>query len=308
MAPGTDTAMGRPRVGVSSCLLGDRVRYDAGHKRLDVVAGVIGDHVEWVRVCPELEVGMGVPREPVRLLRGPGGPRMTGVESGRDWTSEMRAWASRRLASLGTLDGFVLKARSPSCGPRDVPVAGSPAPGGGLWARHLASALPGLALADEDHLQDPEARHHFLERVFGARRWHAFLSAERRDGDLARFHDHHHLQIQARGPERAADLRALAASAGSRASLDDLAGYGEVFTSALADRCLPDSAADALRPLAPHSRPQLLEAVSAYEAGDVGLDRVILLVVGARGDAGSLPSVLHPYPLDLLDRLAGAGG
>ncbi|HVE92929.1 MAG TPA: hypothetical protein VNE62_11630, partial [Actinomycetota bacterium] len=100
----------------------------------------------------------------------------------------------------------------------------------------------------------------------------------------------------------------LAASAGSRASLDDLAGYGEAFTAALADRCLPDRAAEVLRPLASDSRPQLLEVITAYEAGELGLDRVISLVVGARGDAGSLPSVLHPYPLALVDRLAGAGG
>lgn len=132
--------MTRPRVGISACLIGEPVRYDGGHKRAASLLRALGRHVEWVSVCPELEVGMGVPREPVRLVRG----RMVGIESGRDWTRKMKAFAHRRIRTLD-LDGFVLKARSPSCDPTF-----------GLFAR----ALRGLPVMHEG--MDP-AR--FLTRV-----------------------------------------------------------------------------------------------------------------------------------------------
>jgi uncharacterized protein YbbK (DUF523 family) len=139
--------MTRPRIGISGCLIGQRVRYDGGHKRADSVLKALGKHVTWVSVCPELEVGMGVPREPVKLVRG----RMVGVESGRDWTRRMEQFARRRIRALD-LDGYVLKARSPSCDPRF-----------GLFAR----ALPDLPVMHEG--MDP-ARFLTRVRAYRARR------------------------------------------------------------------------------------------------------------------------------------------
>jgi uncharacterized protein YbbK (DUF523 family) len=159
----------RPRVGVSRCLLGDEVRYDGGHKREPLLIDALRDVVEWVPVCPEVEVGMGVPREPVHLVRESRGVHLRGVESGRDWTEPMKTWARQRIAELETLDlaGFVLKARSPSCGVRDVPLhgAGPPERGRGLFARILAELVPSLPVADEEDLRDPAARAWFIDRV-----------------------------------------------------------------------------------------------------------------------------------------------
>src|ERR1041385_3807221 len=102
------------RLGISTCLLGDRVRYDGGHKRDEFIVDVLGKQGEWVPVCPELEVGMGVPREPVRLVGDPAAPRMVGVKSGDDWTARMREWCERRAQELAALrlSGYVFKARS----------------------------------------------------------------------------------------------------------------------------------------------------------------------------------------------------
>src|SRR5882672_4688907 len=118
----------KPRVGISRCLLGDQVRYDATHRRsASVIALAL--HVEWISVCPEVEVGMGVPREPIQLVARADGirssserVRLSGVHSGDDWTDRMDVWARRRVAELVALGivGFVLKARSPSCGPGSV--------------------------------------------------------------------------------------------------------------------------------------------------------------------------------------------
>ena len=146
----------KPRVGVSRCLLGDQVRYDGGHKRASVLLDRLGPHVEWVPVCPEMEVGMGTPREPVHLVSRPDGVRMLGVTSEHDWTDRMQAWASDRLRALTALQlsGYVLKARSPSCGLD-----------GGLFAGALVATMPGLPVADEAQLGTAPAADAFLAQV-----------------------------------------------------------------------------------------------------------------------------------------------
>lgn len=163
----------RPRVGISRCLLGELVRYDGGHKHEPSLIQALGADVEWVPVCPELEVGMGVPREPIQLVNAGDGlrVRLAGVDTGADWTDRMRVWASERLATLEALGlaGFVLKSRSPSCGPQGVPVSnGEPSPG--MFAQALVAAMPDLPVEDEERLRDPEARASFLARVSGYRR------------------------------------------------------------------------------------------------------------------------------------------
>jgi len=163
----------RPRVGISRCLLGDQVRYDGGHKYEPSLIERLAAHVEWVPVCPELEVGMGVPREPIQLRTAGDGSRvrLVGVESGADWTDRMQAWASEKIAALEALglSGFVLKSRSPSCGPQAVPVAnGESSPG--MFAQALMAAMPGLPVEDEERLRDSEARASFMARVTGYRR------------------------------------------------------------------------------------------------------------------------------------------
>jgi len=167
----------KPRVGISRCLLGDEVRYDATH-RYNTAVTVLGPHVEWIPVCPEVEMGMGVPREPIHLVARADGVRsggervrLAGVHSGEDWTERMDQWARQRVAELTSLriSGFVLKARSPSCGPDRVLVLqsddGPTATGRGLFAEALAAAMPGLPMEDEDGLADPATRARFLQRV-----------------------------------------------------------------------------------------------------------------------------------------------
>jgi uncharacterized protein YbbK (DUF523 family) len=155
-----------PRVGISRCLLGDEVRYDGGHKLEPTLIDQLGDVVEWVPVCPEVEVGMGVPREPIQLILRSGTLRLAGVESGIDWTDRMQSWAARRIDELHRLQlsGFVLKARSPSCGLRDVLVRGAES-SRGMFAAALTEAMPTLPVADEDQLRDAVVRSDFLDRV-----------------------------------------------------------------------------------------------------------------------------------------------
>ena len=163
--------MKRPRIGISSCLLGDEVRFDGGHKRAASLIAALDPVVDWVRVCPEVELGLGVPREPVQLVKMARGTRMIAVQTRIDHTDAMREYAARRVTQLASanLSGYVLKARSPSCGLHDVRVyddAGSiAATGTGLFAAALRAALPELPVDDELRLEDPGAREAFLSRV-----------------------------------------------------------------------------------------------------------------------------------------------
>ena len=164
--------VGRPRLrlGVSSCLLGERVRYDGGHKRDRFVCGALGRAVEWVPVCPELEAGLGVPRPPMRLVREGDTVRLVEIASGRDHTRALVRTAAARLRALRALglSGYVLKRNSPSCGPRVKAVDASGArrrAGAGVFARALREAFPGLPIVDESQLRDAAARKRFLARA-----------------------------------------------------------------------------------------------------------------------------------------------
>lgn len=154
----------KPRVGVSACLLGEAVRHDGGHKRSSAVVELVGPEVEWVAVCPEVEVGMPVPREPVVLTSA---GRMVGATSGADHTEAMLRFAEARIAALGPLDGYVLKSRSPSCGLEGVP---GPPGGSGLYAGALRRLRPDLPLAEETGLEDDARRRAFLAAVRAHRR------------------------------------------------------------------------------------------------------------------------------------------
>lgn len=164
--------MKKVRIGISSCLLGDEVRFDGGHKRDAPLLAALDPYVEWVRVCPEVEMGMGVPREPVRLVGSADGIRMIAVHTRVDHTESMRAFAARRVVALASMDlrGYVLKADSPSCGPDGVKVFDATGAftrsGTGLFAAALKDGLPGLPIEQEARLGDPRLRDEFLQRVF----------------------------------------------------------------------------------------------------------------------------------------------
>ena len=153
------------RIGISQCLLGDNVRYDGGHKRDDFLLEALGPHVEWVPVCPEVEIGMGTPREPMRLAGDPRAPRLVTITSGIDHTEAMARFSQRRVSELEALNlsGYVFKADSPSCGIGGVPL------GVGLFAQAFMAHFPLIPVEDEDHLHDPQAVRSFLERALGYR-------------------------------------------------------------------------------------------------------------------------------------------
>ncbi len=162
--------MKKLKLGVSSCLLGESVRYNGEHKRDSTVIDLLGQQFEAVPVCPEVELGMGVPREPVWLVANDASSeRMVGSESGKDWTQAMVDFNSIKLEALRqqNLSGFIFKSRSPSCGPGNVPLHHEQEKSStvGLFAHALMQYFPSLPVIDEEALQDEIVRQDFVARV-----------------------------------------------------------------------------------------------------------------------------------------------
>jgi uncharacterized protein YbgA (DUF1722 family)/uncharacterized protein YbbK (DUF523 family) len=204
-------------VGISACLLGKKVRYDAGHKRNRFVTDVLAQFLDLVPVCPELDVGMGVPREPVQLIGTAAAPRMVGVNSGNDWTSRMRRYSRSRVKrmSRNTLSGFILKRNSPSCGIERVEIFGesgrSQKSGRGLFVAALMDCYPLLPVEDEERLNDAALRENFIVRVFAYHRLKELFSGRFSRNPAVQFHTAHKYLMLAHSPVHYRQLGKLVA-------------------------------------------------------------------------------------------------
>lgn len=294
---------GRPRVGVSSCLLGEEVRFNGGHKRHRFLTDELGPHVDWVPSCPEVSIGLGTPREPIRLTAG---GRLVNRSGTADHTDAMTALP---LPPAG-LDGYVFKAKSPSCGIRAIPRYGDDGlaashDGRGLYAGRVLDAFPLLAVEDEGRLNDAGLREAFCERVFAAARLRELFSGPWSAGDLAGFHARHKLQLLAHDPVRYRAAGRVAAGAGSAA------GYRDLFLAALASRATPGRTANALqhaysrigRQLDRARRLDLLARIEAYRRGEepLSVPAALLAHYASGGDFPWLAeqTFLRPFPAGL---------
>lgn len=285
--PGTEATrpVGKPRIGISLCLLGEEVRHDGGHKRDRYSTDVLSAYFEWVPVCPEVEVGMGTPREPIRLVSGDGGVRLVGVDSERDWTDEMAEFSRKRVEGLAAqaIHGFILKKNSPSCGMERVRLynpSGMPARDGvGAFARPLMESLPNLPVEEEGRLNDAPLRENFITRVYTYRRWRTLLEEGLTPGNLVDFHTRHKLQLLAHNPDRYYTMGPLVAEAGTR-DLDELApAYEEHLMAALAKPAPVRRQVNTLhhlcgflkKELTPEEKSELLDVIDQYRRGIVPL-------------------------------------
>jgi uncharacterized protein YbgA (DUF1722 family)/uncharacterized protein YbbK (DUF523 family) len=277
------------RVGISSCLLGNPVRFDAGHKLDLYLRDTLGAFVEWVPVCPEIECGLPVPREALRLVGDPGDPRLVTARTGVDHTRGMKAWAARRLDALERVDlcGFVFKSRSPSSGMRQVKVyptgGGAPRPAGvGIFARAFMERFPLLPVEDEGRLNDPQLREGFIEQLFVMSRWKSYRRDDATAGGLVAFHTDHKLLVLSHSPKHYAALGRLAAGAGARgrrppaALLDDylatlMAGLRLVATAAKHANVLQHAAGYFKRLLSAEEKAELGEAIDSHRRGLIPL-------------------------------------
>lgn len=208
------------RVGISSCLLGEEVRFDGGHKRDAYVTGTLSQFFEFVPLCPEAAVGLGIPRQPIRLVRRGDGVRAVGVKDpGLDPTDALAEFGRQTASGLGDVSGYILKNNSPSCGMERVRIyseKGMPERKGvGIFAAALMDALPLLPVEEEGRLGDPVLRENFIERVFVYHRWQRLAEAGLSPGGLVDFHADHKYLIMAHSQAAYRELGRMVADAGS---------------------------------------------------------------------------------------------
>jgi uncharacterized protein YbgA (DUF1722 family)/uncharacterized protein YbbK (DUF523 family) len=227
------------RLGISRCLLGDEVRFDGGHKRDHFLTDVLGCYVEWVPVCPEVEAGLGIPREAMRLVGNPHRPRLMTITSKHDQTQAMESMLDERLDSLRTLDlsGFVFKRGSPSCGVERVRVytaQGMPSHSGvGIFAKAFRDEFPLVPIEEEGRLCDPALRENFIERVFCYRRFQDLVKNGVTRQALIRFHTIHKYLLLSHSPQYYKTMGQLVAQAERYQPKDLTVKYGELLMKTL---------------------------------------------------------------------------
>jgi uncharacterized protein YbgA (DUF1722 family)/uncharacterized protein YbbK (DUF523 family) len=298
----------RPRIGVSSCLLGEPVRYNGGHSRCRFLTDELSPYVDWVPYCPEMEIGLGAPRPTLRLTAA---GRIVTRDGSADHTAAMTA-----LPLPSGLDGYVFKAKSPSCGIHGIArygPGGQPADhqGRGVFAARVLARFPLLPAEDEGRLNDPVLREEFIERVFASARLRALLGGQWQPRDLVEFHARHKLQLLAHDPVRYRAAGRIVAAAGSAPRQVTEAGYRDAFLAAMSSRASRGRNANALQhafsrvgaDLGPRRRADLAARIESYRRGTVPLSVPVAILAHYASD-GQLPwlsgqTYLEPFPAAL---------
>ena len=268
----------RVRIGISACLLGEEVRFDGGHRRDPFLTEVLGPHVTWVPVCPEVELGLGTPRETLRLVRSGRDLRMITTRTGVDHTEAMNRWSRKRLEQLAAenLCGYVLKKDSPSCGMEAVKVHGRVSfperNGRGLFARALLKRFPSLPVEEEGRLADPALRENFIERVFAYRRLRDLFAPGWTPAGLIRFHTSHKMALLAHSTTAYRELGRLVADIPKIPRREVRLRYEQKFMTALALIATTRRHTNVLMHMTghlkgrvdPESKSELLQAIDEY--------------------------------------------
>ena len=212
--------MDRPRIGISSCLLGEKVRYNGQHQHDRFLTETLGKYVDYVPVCPEVECGLPIPRPAMRLVGDPASPRLMTSSTGVDLTDKMMTWAPDKLSTLENQDlaGFIFKARSPSSGMERVKVyngrGGMAGRAPGMFAKAFMDHFPLLPVEDDGRLHDPNLRENFIERIFTLTRYREAIRKGNPARGLVSFHSKNKLLIMSHSPSLTTQMGRIVASAG----------------------------------------------------------------------------------------------
>jgi len=310
----------RPRLVVSACLEYRACRYDGQAIRARFLPRLAG-RVDLVPICPEVEIGLGVPRAPVRLVSVGGETRMVQPASGRDVTAEMTEFSNRFLSALGPVDGFLLKSRSPSCGHKGVKAYaenGTPREGkeAGLFAAAVAERFPGLPIEDEGRLTNYRLREDFLTRLFLAARLRQLPETI---GALVRFHASNKLLLLTRDEVEVRALGRLIANPGRLPAAEVKRLYTSGFARALARAPRPGPVVNALQHAFGHLSGELVsaekrifsEVLDAYRVRRASLEVPLVLIRSWNARKGSRwleeQTLFRPYPPELHDLSDSAG-
>ena len=305
------------RLGISSCLLGEKVRYDGGQKLDHFITETLGKFVEFVPVCPEVECGLGIPREAMHLSSSPEGPRLVTIRTQVDHTERMRAWAQKRVVELEQEDlcGFIFKSDSPSSGMERVKIYSGKGmadkTGVGLFAQEFMQHVPLLPVEEEGRLHDPGLRENFLESLFTMKRWRETRALGTKRGHLVDFHTRHKLLIMSHSPKHYGLLGKLVAQMKEIPLPEMYERYQTLLMEALRLKTTIKKNANVLlhvmgyfkKNLSPAEKEELLRIVNNYQKGYIPLIVPVTLLNHYmwKYDQNYLKSqyYLDPHPLEL---------
>jgi len=304
------------KLGVSTCLLGENVRYDGGHQLDRFITDTLGRYVAFVPVCPEVECGMSIPREALRLVGEVDHPRLITRKTGVDYTDQMVEWARKRVRDLEKEDlcGFIFKSKSPSSGMERVKVfkeSGMPVKQGvGIFARVFMDHFPLLPVEEDGRLHDPKLRETFIETIFVYRRLRELLNETPSRGALVDFHTRHKLLILSHSPDHYQRMGRLVARAPD--PLDQVyQDYRELLVEALREKTTRKKNINVLQhmmgyfksDLTADEKQEILEILDHYRNDSVPLIVPITLMnhYVRKYDQAYLKGqyYLHPHPIEL---------
>jgi uncharacterized protein YbgA (DUF1722 family)/uncharacterized protein YbbK (DUF523 family) len=305
------------KIGISSCLLGNPVRWNAGHKLDRFLTNTLGQFVEYVPVCPEVEAGFGVPRESVRLVGDPENPRMITFKSKKDLTDQMKRWAKKRVKQLEKEDlcGFIFKCDSPSSGMIRVKVyseKGMPRKVGvGMFARAFMDHFPRIPVEDDGRLHNPAIRENFIEQIFSLKRWRDIAAKSPRIGKLVDFHSRNKLLLLSHSQKHYRLMGKLVANGKTLTPKKLFDQYEQLLLEALALKTTAKKNNNVLqhlmgyfkKQLAADEKQELLEVFEQYRKGYVPLLVPLTLInhYVRKYDQPYLKiqTYLNPHPLEL---------
>jgi uncharacterized protein YbgA (DUF1722 family)/uncharacterized protein YbbK (DUF523 family) len=311
--------MSKIRLGISTCLLGEKVRYDGQHKLDRYLRDTLGAFVEYVPVCPEYEAGFGIPREAMRLVGDANAPRLYTIRTKQDVTEKMQSWIKKRLPQLDEehLDGFIFKSKSPSSGMERVKLypsqeGGMPKKNGiGLFARAFMDRYPLLPVEEEGRLHDANLRENFIERIFTLHRWRACCESGPTKAALTVFHAQHKLLLMAHAPAVYRELGTALGTQKGRLSKVFIEDYIRRLMTALARTATPARHVNVMQhilgyfknQLSPDEKQECLALIRDYRSGYTPLIVPLTLLnhfVRKYGQEYLAQQVyLHPHPVEL---------
>ncbi len=312
-----ETTMEKIKLGISTCLLGETVRYDGGHKLDRFLTDTLGQYVQYFPVCPEVECGFPVPRESMHLEGNPESPRLVTSRTKQDMTGRMVSWAKRRVVEIEEEDlcGFIFKSDSPSSGMERVRVyneKGMPVKKGiGMFATIFMEHFPLLPVEDEGRLHDPELRENFIERIFILKRWREALTQKESRGIVVNFHTKHKLLFLSHSPKHYQTMGKLVAKAKELPIKELYQRYQTILMEALQLKATPKKNANVLQhmmgyfkeQLSADEKQELLEVIDHYRQEYIPLIVPITLIQHyvRKYDQPYLKEqvYLNPHPLEL---------
>ena len=311
--------MERIILGVSSCLIGEKVRFNGGHKRDNYLCDFLANYVDFLPICPEVAIGLGVPRPAIRLVGDPKNPHLVNSNNSQaDYTLKMLDFAQSAMKQLKGISGYILKSQSPTCGLKRVKIYQSkgqaPKLGQGLYARLLVEQFPYLPIEEEGRLNDPTLRENFIERIFIYHDWQTSIKAGLTANSLVDFHSRHKLTLMAHHPIKSRELGRLVSQVDKRDLSELAAQYLPIFMGILSLIATPKKHANVLQHCLGYfkkviSKQDKQELVTLIENYRLGLVPLIVPLTLLNHHLSHYPqpylekqSYLLPYPAELMLR------